>query len=169
MNSPEPTQTAPMRILAVDDEEIVLVALRETLRQQGYSVWTAASALEGIELLQRESFAVILTDQMMPGLTGLEFLAQAKAIQPCATRILITAVLNVSTVIDAINKAEIFRFILKPWQRDEFLNAITAGIERHQTLTQGNERLAKALAENERLKQQMRQSEAGRSRKPGGG
>jgi response regulator RpfG family c-di-GMP phosphodiesterase len=159
MSSQEDLHTAAARILAVDDEEIVLVALRDTLRHQGYGVVTAASPVQGLELLQRERFAVVLTDQMMPGLTGLEFLAQAKAIQPEASRILITAVLNVSTVIEAINKAEIFRFILKPWQRDEFLNAIRAGVDRSESLSRNKDRLAMALAETEHLQQRVRELE----------
>jgi len=160
MNPPDTSAAPPLRILTVDDEEIVLVALRETLKQQGYTVVAASSAVDGLNALQRETFAVVLTDQMMPGLTGLEFLAQAKKIQPDASRILITAVLNVNTVIDAINKAEIFRFILKPWQREEFLSAIHAGLERYQTLVQNKQRLAAALAENERLQTQIRELKA---------
>jgi response regulator RpfG family c-di-GMP phosphodiesterase len=155
MSQSKAPPSAAVRILAVDDEEIVLVALRETLRQQGYTVVTATGAVEAINLLRGEAFAVVLTDQMMPNLTGLEFLAEAKKIQPEASRILITAVLNVNTVIDAINRAEILRFVLKPWQRDEFLNAIKAGIERHLELVQSRERLAAALEENKQLQSRI--------------
>src|ERR1051325_9178842 len=91
-------------ILVVDDEEIVLAALRETLRREGYEITTAPNPVAALELLQQKQFAVILTDQQMPQLTGLEFLAQAKSIQPDATRVLITAVLSLNTVIDSINK-----------------------------------------------------------------
>jgi DNA-binding NtrC family response regulator len=103
------------RILIVDDEEIVMVALRETLARAGYQVSTASNPLPALELLKEETFAVIITDQQMPRMTGLEFLAQVKQIQPDATRILITAVLSLDTVIEAINKGEIYRFIVNPW------------------------------------------------------
>src|SRR5689334_1163305 len=95
---------AKTSILVVDDEEIVLAALRETLRREGYDVTTVSNPVSALELLHQKSFAVILTDQQMPQLTGLEFLAQAKSVQPDATRILITAVLSLNTVIDSINK-----------------------------------------------------------------
>ena len=142
---------APPRILVVDDEEIVLVALRETLQQQGYTVSTAQNPVQALDLLQRAEYAVILTDQQMPILTGLEFLSQVKKLQPAATRILITAVLNLSTVIDAINKAEVFRFILKPWHREELLSTLAQAVERHRHLTLEKQALAQALASGDRL------------------
>ncbi|MEY2410808.1 MAG: hypothetical protein QOF48_3478, partial [Verrucomicrobiota bacterium] len=102
-------------ILVVDDEEIVLAALRETLTREGYRVATALSAHEALGLLEEHAFSVVLTDQQMPKLTGLEFLGQVKQRQPDATRILITGALSLATVIDSINKGEIYRFIVKPW------------------------------------------------------
>lgn len=122
------------RILVVDDEEIVLVALRETLRREGYEVVTALNAVEGLDLLKKGAFSVILTDHQMPILTGLEFLAQVKEIQPDATRILITAVLSLSTVIDAINKGEIYRFIVKPWLREELLATVKNAVQRYELI-----------------------------------
>jgi DNA-binding NtrC family response regulator len=143
--------TQGANILLVDDEEIVLVALRETLRQQGYNVVAAQDALQGLSLLQRQRFAAVLSDQQMPVLTGLEFLTQVKSIQPDATRILITAVLNLGTVIDAINKAEIFRFVLKPWQREELLSTVQKAVERYEDFQRQKQLLAEALARNEEL------------------
>lgn len=134
------TQPRPA-VLIVDDEEIVLAALRETLRRQ-YEVTAVSNPITALQLVQSQTFAAILTDQQMPQLTGLEFLAQAKLIQPDATRILITAVLSLNTVIDSINKGEIYRFIVKPWLREELLatvhNAVQRFdlIQRNQTLQQ---------------------------------
>src|SRR5688572_4862895 len=105
---------APHRVLIVDDEEIVLIALRETLTRSGYLVSTAPDPLPALELLQKEQFAVIISDQQMPSMTGLDFLTKAKSLQPDASRMLITAVLSLDTVIDAINRGEIYRFIIKP-------------------------------------------------------
>ena len=122
------------RILIIDDEQIVLVALSETLKREGYQVVALANPLDGLELIQRESFGVILTDQQMPQLTGLEFLARAKQHQPDATRILITAVLSLSVAIDAINKGEIYRFIVKPWLREELLVTIKNAVQRFELI-----------------------------------
>ena len=92
------------RILIVDDEEIVLVALRETLRREGYGVTTCSTPEKALQVVRTDPFSVIISDFQMPGMTGLDFLAQAKQLQPNTTRILITAVLSLDTVIDAINK-----------------------------------------------------------------
>ncbi len=132
MNPAAPTDKGS--ILVVDDEEIVLAALRETLRRDGYSVTTVSNPVNALELLQEKTFAVILTDQQMPQLTGLEFLAQAKTVQPEATRILITAVLSLNTVIDSINKGEIYRFIVKPWLREELLVTIHNAVQRFELI-----------------------------------
>jgi response regulator RpfG family c-di-GMP phosphodiesterase len=139
------------RILVVDDEEIVLVALRETLRREGYQVVTALNAIQALELLKQGPFSVILTDQQMPQLTGLEFLAQVKQIQPDATRILITAVLSLNTVIDAINKGEIYRFIVKPWLREELMATVRNAAQRYDLICRNAVLQAATLAMNEKL------------------
>jgi response regulator RpfG family c-di-GMP phosphodiesterase len=140
------------RILVVDDEEIVLVALRDTLRREGYEVVTASDAMQGLEALRQAAFSVILTDHQMPLMTGLEFLAQAKRIQPDATRILITAVLSPTTVIGAINKGEIYRFIVKPWLREELLATVSNAVQRYEMICSQAILQAATLAMNEELK-----------------
>jgi len=139
------------RILIVDDEEIVLVALRETLKREGYAVSTALNANKGLELLSDGAFSVIITDQQMPGMTGLEFLAQVKQIQSDATRILITAVLNLNTVIEAINKGEIYRFIVKPWLREELLATVRNAVQRYELICRNAVLQATTLAMNDKL------------------
>src|SRR5271154_2641719 len=122
-------------ILIVDDEEIVLVALRDTLLREGYSVVASPHAIHALSVLKQQPFSVVITDQQMPMVTGLEFLAQVREIQPDATRILITAVLSLSTVIDAINKGEIYRFVVKPWLREELLATVRNAVQRHELIT----------------------------------
>ena len=141
------------RILIVDDEEIVLVALRETLRREGYEVVTSLNAIPALDLVKKKTFSVILSDQQMPGMTGLEFLAQVKQLQPDATRILITAVLSLNTVIEAINKGEIYRFIVKPWLREELLATIKNAVQRYELICRNAVLQATTLAMNEKLTQ----------------
>ena len=104
--------TASNRILVVDDEEIVLSALRDTLRRQNYEVFATTQPVSALEELRKNLFAVVIADQRMPIISGLQLLDQARQIQPSATRILIAAVVSLDTVIDAINKGEIYRFIV---------------------------------------------------------
>ena len=148
------------RILVVDDEQVVLAALRETLRLEGYEVFAVEDPIEGLRLLRANAFSVILIDQQMPGLTGLEFLAQAKQLQPNATRILITAVLSLGTVIDSINKGEVYRFIVKPWLREELLVTIRNAALRYELICRNAALHAEALALNDRLGVQLKQLEA---------
>src|SRR6476469_7062705 len=86
--------STPHRILIVDDEEIVMVALRETLVRAGYQVATAPNHIPALEALKNEPFSVVISDQQMPKMNGLDFLAKVKELQPEASRILITAVLS---------------------------------------------------------------------------
>ncbi len=148
------------RILVVDDEQVVLAALRETLRLEGYEVFGVEDPIEALRLLRASPFSVILTDQQMPALTGLEFLAQAKELQPNATRILITAVLSLGTVIDSINKGEVYRFIVKPWLREELLVTIKNAAQRYELICRNAALHAEAVALNERLAAQLKQLEA---------
>src|SRR5579862_9694171 len=130
MNQPQPC----VPILVVDDEEVITIALGEILRQARYEVPTMSDPAAALEELKKRDFSVVISDQKMPGLSGLELLAEAKRLQPKATRILITGVLNLETVIEAINQGEIFRFIVKPWLREEFLATVRNAMQRYELL-----------------------------------
>ena len=143
MNSPDDIPNSTDPILVVDDEKIFLSALHETLRRAGYEAVACNSPLDALAELRHRKFSVIISDQCMPELTGLELLAQARQIQPFATRVLATAVLNLDTVIAAINKGEIFRFIIKPWLHEEFIATVKNAIQRYQLICQ-NARLQDA-------------------------
>jgi response regulator RpfG family c-di-GMP phosphodiesterase len=138
-------------ILIVDDEEIVLVSLRDTLAREGYQVTTAPDAVAALSCVKQRPCSVIITDQQMPVLTGLELLSQAKELQPDATRILITAVLNLTTVIEAINKGEIYRFIIKPWLREELLVTIRNAVQRYELVCRNQTLQATTLTMNDKL------------------
>lgn len=150
----KPETTRP--ILIVDDEEIVLVALRDTLLREGYAVVSSPHAVHAMSVLQEQEFSVVISDQQMPLVSGLEFLSQVRQIQPNATRVLITAVLNISTLIEAINKAEIHRFVVKPWSREELLGVVKSAVERYEENSGKARLLASALAENEKLRKQLK-------------
>src|SRR4051812_35340767 len=96
----------PPPILIVDDEDIVLAALKETLRRANFDCVPVSDPLKAVEEIKNREFSVIIPDQRMPGFPGLKLLAQAREKHPTTTRILVTAVLDLDTVIDAINKGE---------------------------------------------------------------
>lgn len=155
--APNPPPTELKRVLIVDDEAVVLTALSRTLQLEGYEVSAVEDPLEAIHLVQSTPFSVILSDQQMPALSGLEFLAQAKDIQPNATRILITAVLSLNTVIEAINRGEVYRFIVKPWLREELLITIRNAALRYELLCRNAALHAQTTAMNEQLAAQLAQ------------
>ena len=158
-------------ILIIDDEEIVLLAISESLKPEGYRIVTTTKPEEGIELLKKQEFAVIISDHHMPGMTGLEFFAEANKIQPMASRILITGVLTLKVVVDAINKGEIFRFIAKPWIREELLATVKNAIHRYELMSQ-NSKLqletqstnTELLEHNEKLELRVKELESKISR-----
>ena len=151
MKDLDATHKPPDPVLLVDDEAAILVLLRDELEQAGYATVGVTSPLQALEQIRQRNFSVIISDQRMPELSGLEFLAQAARIQPQATRILITGVMEVGTVIEAINKGEIFRFIVKPWLREDFLAAVKNGVQRHELILQNSHLQSATQSMNEQL------------------
>jgi response regulator RpfG family c-di-GMP phosphodiesterase len=139
-------------ILVVDDDEAVLSVIEEQLKWEGYQVVTATSPTTALEYLATTAFSVIVCDQCMPEMQGLDFLAKARELRPSTSRMLITGVLSLDTLIDAINRGEIFRFIAKPWLRAELLATVKNGVHRFE-LYEANHRLHnEAMRLNEKLK-----------------
>ena len=151
MKDLDAAQTNLDPILLVEDEPAALTLLQATLEHSGYEVIGHTSPLVALEELKRRTFSVIISDQKMPGLSGLELLAEAARIQPHATRVLVTAVLHLDTVIDAINKGEIFRFVVKPWLREEFLATVKNGVQRYELILQNNRLQETTHSMNEQL------------------
>ena len=151
MIQPAPKNESGHPILIVDDEEIVLVALRDTLLREGYKVVSSPHAVHALSIVKEQKFSVVISDHQMPMITGLDFLAQVKQVQPDATRILITAVLSLGTVIDAINKGEIYRFVVKPWLREELLATVRNAVQRHELICQNNRLHEETEAINRKL------------------
>jgi response regulator RpfG family c-di-GMP phosphodiesterase len=149
------TVLADARILVVDDEEIVALALKEVLTAAGHHTEAFTDPIPALEYINYHPVSVILTDQKMPGMTGLEFLAQATPLQPKASRILITGVLSLDTVVAAINKGEVYRFILKPWLREELLVTVQNAVQRYQLLCRNEALQARTQAMNRELQAQV--------------
>lgn len=103
------------RILVVDDEPHVLSALGRSLRHEPYELISTTSAHAALTLLRGEEFDLVLSDLVMPEMSGLEFLGRAREVQPDAMRIMMTGNGAVDTVVSAINDGAIYRFVTKPW------------------------------------------------------
>ncbi len=140
----------PYGILIVDDEEAILESLTLTLGTE-YRVHTAQTGERGLELLSSEEIALVIADQVMPGMTGVEFLERVIDRNPRAIRMMLTGYADVSSLVRAINEGRIYRYISKPWEPDELRINVKRALEAYE-LSYENTQLAAALREaNERL------------------
>ncbi|HIJ91408.1 MAG: response regulator [Desulfobulbaceae bacterium] len=107
------------RVLYVDDEEINLINFRETLCDD-FEIFTAVSGQEALLLLEREGeMALVVSDQRMPGMTGIDLLTEVRRLYPDTIRMIISAYTEIHELIEAINKAEVYRYFVKPWKEDQ--------------------------------------------------
>ncbi|MGH7995920.1 MAG: HD domain-containing phosphohydrolase [Opitutaceae bacterium] len=153
MNSSEPPDPPAevASVLIVEDEPVVLATLKSTLEREGFHVVACASPVKALSVLAERDFAVIISDQRMPEMTGLDFLVESRRVRPHTSRILLTAVLNLPTVVDAINRGEIYRFVAKPWLREELIATVRNAIQRHLLTTHNLELQAETARLNEQL------------------
>ncbi len=105
----------PRTLLLVDDETNIVSALKRLLRPDNYTILTANSGQEGLEILKKNEVDVIVSDQRMPGMTGVEFLGKAKEIYPDTVRIVLSGYTELQSVMDAVNEGAIYKFLMKPW------------------------------------------------------
>ena len=140
-------------VLVVDDEPEVLSSVHDLLRID-YHVVTRGTGAEALDYLRSApDVAAVLTDQRMPGMTGVEVLREAAAIRPETTRLLFTAFADLRTVVDAINQGHVFRYIAKPWEPDELQALIRQAVERHELLAEKTRLMAELQAANARLRE----------------
>jgi DNA-binding NtrC family response regulator len=116
-------ETGTEPILIVDDEEEILHSLRGLLRME-FVVHTAQSGPEALRILEQQPIQIVLSDQRMPEMAGVELLSRARGERPGAVRVLFTGYADVRSVIDAINRGQIFRYLTKPWNPDELLSVL---------------------------------------------
>jgi len=141
----------PYGILIVDDEVAILESLELTLGSD-YRVFTALGGEQGLEILAREEIALVIADQVMPRMTGVEFLGRALEVAPRAIRMLLTGYADIGSLARAINEGRIYRYIPKPWEPDEVRLNVKRALEAY-ALAGENAQLASALADaNERLR-----------------
>ncbi len=139
------------RLLVVDDEAPILHALQRTFEAAGYEVTACADPAEALERLREKPFQVLSADYMMPGMTGAEFLSQAKGLQPETIRILLTAAHDFSAAVDAINNGEIFRILPKPWNRVELLGTVRQAFDTYALREKNRQLTAIVQSQNSEL------------------
>jgi FixJ family two-component response regulator len=145
-------------LLLVDDETHILSALKRLLRRDGYTIHTATGGQEALHLLAREPVGVVLTDQRMPGMTGVELLRHVKQLYPDTVRITLSGYTELQSIIDAVNDGAVYKFLTKPWD-DERLRGHVAEAFAQKALADDNRRLQAQVhsghAELARLNQRL--------------
>jgi two-component system response regulator HupR/HoxA len=145
----------PYGILIVDDEEAILESLEFTLGTE-YRVFTATSGRDGLAIFDAEEIALVVVDQNMPGMSGVEFLEKVIERDVRAVRMMLTGYADIASLARAINSGRIYRYITKPWEPDELRINIKRALESY-ALSSENSALTGALAEaNARLRDENR-------------
>jgi response regulator RpfG family c-di-GMP phosphodiesterase len=143
----------PCTLLFVDDEPNILSSLRRLFRPLGYRVFTAEGGEQGLGILAEERIDLVISDMRMPEMNGAQFLEQVRMRSPDTVRILLTGYADVSAIVEAINKGQIYRYVAKPWEDNDIVIGVRHALERQQ-LEREKERLeALTRQQNEELKE----------------
>lgn len=137
-------------VLYVDDEINNLNSFKAGFRRD-FKIFTAISAKEGRKILDSQEIGVIITDQRMPGMTGIEFLESTLQVYPDTIRILLTGFSDINAVMDAINRGQVYKYLVKPWQNDELKMYIENALEIYNLRKENKELARKLQLANEQL------------------
>lgn len=116
-------------VLLVDDDEALLAALARSLRRERYRILSAPSATAAVDLLQHEAVDVVVSDDQMPGVTGVEFLAQIRHLFPGTVRLMLTGKASVEGMARAVNDGHIYRFLTKPCPHEVLTEAVAQALD----------------------------------------
>ncbi len=142
-------------VLFIDDEKHVLDSLESLFGGTDLKILKAADPREAIEIFAKEEIAVIVSDNHMPGMKGIDLLQKVRDVSPDTLRILMTAYADLVTAVDAINKGELFRFIMKPWEDDALVQTVHDAVKHYhlvRTLKTGDEAALLGIARAIELK-----------------
>jgi DNA-binding NtrC family response regulator len=138
------------KIMVVDDEPANL-RLLERLFRNDYEVITAESGDEALHLLSQNDAALLITDQRMPGMTGVELLKRTATVRPHMVRLILTGYTDVETLVEAINSGLVYQYVTKPWNNEELRLTVSRALEHYEIkksrheLEMSNKRLTSRL------------------------
>jgi response regulator RpfG family c-di-GMP phosphodiesterase len=141
-------------LLVVDDEPDVCDSVHDLLRRQ-YNVLKARSAAEGARLMQEQEVHIIMTDQRMPQITGVDLLKCVRAKHPHAVRMLFTGYADLESIIAAINQGHIFQFLRKPWRAEELEGAVREAAAEYERLVSQADEIAELHEEVHALQKRV--------------
>lgn len=142
-------------VLFIDDEVNILNSVKRIFADHDFILLTAGNARKGLEILGSNEIAVVISDNMMPGMKGLDLLRLSKVISPDTIRIMLTGYASLDTAIEAINFGEVFRFIVKPWNDKALEETVAEALQRYRVVKQlqfGDESVIRSIAQTIELK-----------------
>jgi diguanylate cyclase (GGDEF)-like protein len=138
-------------LLLVDDEADIISALARVLRKDGYRILSASSGKEGLALLAQHEVGVIISDQRMPEMSGVEFLTRVKELYPHTIRIVLSGYADLDAVMDAINRGAIYKFFAKPWDNETLRAEVLEAFRHHELAWEKETLLQEIQAANDLL------------------
>jgi signal transduction histidine kinase len=143
-------------LLVVDDEPDLVYSVQDLLRYD-YRVLGATRASEGLKIVEREQVHIVMSDQRMPEMTGVEFLKKLRETHPHVVRLLFTAYADLKAVVDAINQGNVYRYITKPWEPQELQAVLRQAAEHYDLLDERRRLLEELQVKNRALESANRQ------------
>jgi response regulator RpfG family c-di-GMP phosphodiesterase len=132
-------------VLCVDDEPFVVASLSRLLRHE-YNVITATSGEQALQIVMQQRIDVLVSDQRMPGMKGVDLLKRVRDVSPATMRILLTGYADLNAIVDSVNEGEVFRYITKPWKNEVLRYTVNIAAKASLETAQEAQRIAKAPA-----------------------
>lgn len=145
------------RIMVVDDEQMVLDAIRREIKSPGREILLYEKSMEAAQALEHEDFDLIITDYRMPEMDGVQLLERAKRLKPRTLRVVISGESDWQFLKDAINYAEIYRFISKPWNEFDLKSTVEQALAYADLQKRNAELLAEVHSQQSKIEQQRRE------------
>ncbi|MBN2649109.1 MAG: hybrid sensor histidine kinase/response regulator [Prolixibacteraceae bacterium] len=141
-------------LLIIDDEPEIVKALTRQFRRS-YNVFSTTNAQDAFEILEKEHIQVVVSDQRMPGMSGVEFFGRIKNKYPDALKLILTGYSDIEAVIGAINEGQIFRYVTKPWNPEELNVIVKEAFEKHELITNNRKLMQQLQDANETLEHKV--------------
>ncbi len=138
-------------VVILDDEKNILEAIERLLKDESYGIYVTASYAEALTVMEKNKIKVVITDQRMPVISGIEFLKKVKEKYPDTLRVLFTGYADVQMAEDAINKGEVYRFIDKPWDDNELKACVREAVSKFDLFEENKQLNEKVKKQNKEL------------------
>jgi DNA-binding NtrC family response regulator len=142
-------------VLIVDDEVDVLNAIKRQFRKEDFKIITAQGGVAALEKLKINRVQVVISDERMPGMGGVTFLQEVKKEYPDTIRIILSGYADTNSIISAINQGEVYRFISKPWSKDDLIDIIRQAFSQYEIILKNKSYMGKIINQNRQLQKEI--------------